>query len=184
MSKVYLEDEKVYLEYQSIVLTETVPDKPYGDWYRELEVTPLSVSNKKPKHSYYEEFTIKFQPKDKIYLVRGVYSEGDSFGCEEGSTYFIELFETIEEAEAFASRVEAHDKIVRNNFYNMTPTQKKQAIKYLMDTLRGYYVETPDRYHKGVLTDGNGKTYYFPWGGYFENLRDVMVDTIDYTKEE
>lgn len=182
MERTEAEKTKAYVEYKTVTHEQKTPTQPYGEWYRNSETTPLRVSNKKPKSSLYEEFAIDFRPGHKVFLVWGVYSEGDSFGHEEGCASLIELFKTIDEAEAFAARVEGHNKLERDNFWNMTPKQKAEAKEGIKKSLEGYYVETPDRYRKGILTDGKGKEYHFPWGGYFENLTEVKVEILDYVE--
>ena len=159
------------------------PVEQFGEWgvTHNISITGLKLVK---KGSFSPTFEV--DKSSSYYLVSALYSTGDSFGCETGIPHWIELFDSIEEATLFESHLNTYDELKRlkNDYYSsLTPSKKKQKIGNLtfkllefFDTFDSADTENYDGYSSYVVY--KGVTYHFPWGGYFENLESVSVDTL------
>lgn len=149
------------------------PEKQYGEWWIRNDISEYGVEEAKDG---YEDFSIPYTlvNGDTLFLVKGIYSTGDSFGTETGVVEYIELFREESEAISFKEKVDLLNEFITKDWYGYTPKKKKDAIKEYKLKLKGHFKE-----HKSCGTSYifvyNGKDYHFPWGGYFENLCDIEI---------
>lgn len=88
------------------------------------------------------------KPEVAYYLVYVLYSTGDSFSHHTGRITFIDMYQTIEEAE---KAVKVIEKGVNDD--------DKYSINYIDNS-------------------GNDAKMYCPWIGYFESLEDVNIEIV------
>ena len=172
-NKVY----QIYVSYETITLHSQSSNEPYGEWSRELLTTATHISKENERSS--EEMTISFKPKESVFLIQGIYSEGDSFGTETGCSEFGEILETKEEAEDMVRLIGLFDELETNDGYGLTKKQKEHKISNLEYQLKNNIIENKSWGRKYNFIKG-GKTYHFPWGGYFERLSHLEVVELKY----
>ena len=109
----------------------------------------------------YGDLYVPFKPvhDQDYYLVSVVYSTGDSFGTDDGQIEFVDLFQTLEKAEALVQLIE-QDYKQNPNFEHGKPYETKNRIAYKRDD------------------DTEGFVHTSTWKGYFEHLTDVRVDLV------
>lgn len=152
-------------------------DKQYGDWSEQNNYNEISASNK-PEYSY-ETFNIDFIPKDKVYLVKGVYTTGDSFGSSTGNVEYIDVFENEIDAIQLQEKIELFYEFTTKDWYGYNPKQKADKIRNYKYLLKDYLKAIGDAFRPWDF-EYKGKPYYFPWGGYFETLTYMEVVELDY----
>lgn len=157
-------------------------DKRYGDWFIRNDITEYSLSE---DQSGYDDLSVSFEPEDgdELFLVRGVYSSGDSFGDETGKVFYIDIFKTYDEALLLKEKVELFNEFVTKDWYGTKPKEKADMIRGYEFKLKGHLIENKEWLGKYFFSY-NEKEHHFPWGGYFEKLSGVEIVQLRFSKEE
>lgn len=100
----------LYNEYTEVTRVADSDD----EWNRDDTSTTYSIGNVRvvPEREWFD-FPVGFTPErgESYWLVYVVYSTGDSFGYDEnGGIEFIDLYRTLEEAQAVVDAIEENDR--------------------------------------------------------------------------
>lgn len=98
---------------------------------------------------------------DQLYLLYAIYSTGDSFGFDEGSITFIDVFKSKEKADAAYAAVAKGKKV--ESPYGGSPSD---GYEYLNEA--------------GTLV----KCGFAPWAGYFERLSSLNLESFVVTDDK
>ena len=165
----------LYINYSNHRESEEA-QKQYGDWSITNNISLTGASLEETRFG--EKLSFDFDIVDnKIYLVYGVYSTGDSFGHETGVYEFLELFPTYEEANEYKEKVEIYNELIKflSDSYGHTPKNKANKIKNFLYRLGDNVTENKSWGSKYSFV-WKGNIIHFPWGGYFESLDYVGVE--------
>ena len=126
----------------------------------------------------FPDIVTPFQIKegDVYYLVYVVYNTGDSFHREDGCVRFVDLFKTVEKANACAKAINEHYKLTDNG--NKYPHKTAAELKRLRP--KGFTEWTVEYKNE----DDTPVTASSSWCGFFEQLSDVVVTTVIAQPEE
>jgi len=153
----------------------------FGEWWTENQTdvgNTFSFKNKGRDKSW----KVSFEPKDKVYLVYGIYSTGDSFGHSNGEAEILDVFETKEEAEEFAKKVNSFNDLETSEPYGLKPREKEERIKQIKNILGDSVQESKSGWKKYDFIH-RGEVLHFPWGGYFEILNDIEIKELERDKD-
>ena len=109
------------------------------------------VKSEADKNSNYWNESITVAVDDdasEIYVVRILYSTGDTFGNDSGQIYL---------ADAFDDEDDAHELLEKFKEYDVNYGSRK-VVPYNFEF--------------------NGKSYDLPWSGFFERLESIRVETV------
>jgi len=144
---------KVYVSVQthSWVTQEADPD---DSWDRDNtamaidEVTVYKSENENTKRYWYPDLEVDAEPGDMVYVVILRYSDGDTFGNDDGN---------YDVADVFKTEIEALE--LQNHFNQWKPEYTKWGSSRSVP----------------FTTEFNGKEYRVPWAGYFEQYESVDI---------
>ena len=140
-----------YSSYTDVEAEHDFGDEFSGeDTHTTHDIESVYVSNEKD----YYDLNVPFDVVEgkQYYLLYGLYSTGDSFNHDSGRLQFVDLYQTIEMADANKKILEDHNKI--------TGTKDDYTAQLLMD-------------------DGTIYPFNVPWKGYFESLESLVIETVN-----
>jgi len=125
----------IYIENSNYGYNYNPPEKQYGSWSKSNDITEEYLTS---KNNSKENIFVDFKPEigDKLYLVKGIYTTGDSFGSETGRVEYLDIFGTYGEAESFKEKVELYNELINEDWYGFNPKQKKDKIRNLKYLLK------------------------------------------------
>jgi len=171
--------KKIYLKYTHTFENTIIPTECCGKWEKQnyYKEECFSFTEKSDVHFFLDI------PKDrnKVFLVKGIYNQGDSFGTNFGKVEYTEVFLNKEDALDFKEKIEIINELNVGNYFGLTPIKKENKIKELENKIEGFFEK---KEFFGVKYDliYNGSYYFFPWGDYFDVLERVEVLEIDICK--
>lgn len=178
------------VEYESYceVTRESDPDDQYSgeDTSTSHWVNGLKVVNDNTFDvgGSFSEAELK-KADNKVYMVNVIYSTGDSFSSNSGSGIeFVECFLTLEKAEKLVALIENHYSLVNKS------NGKDEYMKFLKNEGLLEKIEAHKDYNPEYFNSFYALPLYYldeqdelkmisvPWGGYFESIDNVSVESL------